>query len=91
MWAASLLMRPRSQTRSKRVAEILERYPVISLHEHTAIVPEDTSEIFEQRRQGRDWTGYAGLVVSQLDALGSGLREKRDAGLTDFGARSFGG
>ncbi len=58
-----------SDTEQRRVAEILEQYAVISLHEHTAIVPEDTSEIFEQRRQGRDWTGYAGLAVSQLDAV----------------------
>ena len=53
----------------QRVEQILDEYPVISLHDHTAIVPEDTSEIFEQRRQGRDWTGYAGLAASRLDAV----------------------
>jgi membrane dipeptidase len=60
---------PLSDAEARRVEEILEQYPVISLHEHTAVVPEDTGEIFEHRRQGRDWTGYAGLAASHLDAV----------------------
>jgi membrane dipeptidase len=42
---------------------------VVSLHDHTAIAPEDTRELFDQRRQGRDWTGYAGLAASGTDVF----------------------
>ncbi len=60
---------PLSADQQQRVDQILERYPVISLHDHTSIATEDAREIFEYRRQGRDWTGYAGLAVSRLDAV----------------------
>jgi membrane dipeptidase len=42
---------------------------VISLHDHPFVVPEDLGEIFEFRRCGRDWTGYEGLALSQLDVI----------------------
>ena len=32
-------------------------------------MPEDTEQIFEYRRAGRDWTGYEGLSVSGIDAI----------------------
>jgi len=60
---------PLSADERARVEEILDTHPVISLHDHTAIAPEDPGELFEQRRHGRDWTGYAGLAASRLDAV----------------------
>jgi membrane dipeptidase len=52
-----------------RVARILEENLVISLHEHTFVVPEDLHDFAEYRRQGRDWTGWEGLSRSGLDAV----------------------
>ncbi len=60
---------PLTVAERQRVDRILEQHPVISLHDHTAIFPQDLGQIFEQRRQGRDWTGYAGLAASHLDAV----------------------
>jgi membrane dipeptidase len=53
----------------KRAERIIAAHPIVSLHDHTSIAPEDTGELFEQRRQGRDWTGYAGLAASGTDVF----------------------
>jgi membrane dipeptidase len=60
---------PVSDEQEKEVQTILEEDMIISLHEHTFVCPEDTNQIFEFRRQGRDWTGYEGLSVSGLDVV----------------------
>lgn len=51
------------------VKKIFEQNLAISLHDHAFIVPEDVSQIWEYRRQGRDWTAYEGLAASGLDAI----------------------
>lgn len=51
------------------VQELLDKYLVISLHDHPTIVPEDPNEIFWYRRQGRDVTGYEGLSRSKTDIV----------------------
>ncbi len=51
------------------VKKIFEQNLVISLHDHAFIVPDNVEEIWEYRRQGRDWTAYEGLSVSGLDAI----------------------
>jgi membrane dipeptidase len=58
-----------SQAEERRFADLVARHPIVSLHDHTAITPEDVAEIFEQRRSGRDATGYAGLAASGVDAF----------------------
>ena len=60
---------PLSDAEERRVAAIFEHDPIVSMHDHTAILPEDMSEVFDQRRQGRDWTGYAGLAASDVDVF----------------------
>ncbi|HYU20998.1 MAG TPA: membrane dipeptidase [Chloroflexota bacterium] len=60
---------PLTEAEQRRVDEILDRHPVISLHDHAFVVPDDVGEILEYRRQGRDWTGYEGLAASRLDAV----------------------
>jgi membrane dipeptidase len=60
---------PVSEEEEKRVEQIFEKHLIISLHEHTFVTPEDVSQIFEFRRQGRDWTGYEGLSKSGLDVV----------------------
>jgi membrane dipeptidase len=52
-----------------RVHNIFEKEIIISLHEHTFVTPEDTTEIFAYRREGRDATGYEGLAQSGLDVV----------------------
>ncbi|HLZ32095.1 MAG TPA: membrane dipeptidase [Chloroflexota bacterium] len=52
-----------------RVQHLLDECLVVSLHDHAFVVPENPEQIFEYRRAGRDWTGYAGLAVSGIDAI----------------------
>ncbi|TDQ38299.1 dipeptidase [Aureibacillus halotolerans] len=60
---------PVNDSQEQEVQAILEEEYIISLHEHTFVCPEDVNQIFEFRRQGRDWTGYEGLSVSGLDVV----------------------
>src|SRR5438128_6396588 len=59
----------------ERVQRLLDDNLVISLHDHPIVMPEQPGEIFEQRRTGRDVTGYAGLSVSGLDAVFDNLMD----------------
>ncbi len=52
-----------------RAQRLLDENLVISLHDHPSLVPQDPSEIFRYRRQGRDVTGYEGLSVSKTDVV----------------------
>lgn len=60
---------PLSAAEERRVEAIFERGPIVSLHDHPSVFPEDPREIFEYVRQGREWTGYDGLAASGLDAV----------------------
>jgi membrane dipeptidase len=57
------------------VWEILDETVVVALHEHPFVVPEDLSNFFEYRRQGRDATGYQGLSVSGIDVVFDNLMD----------------
>jgi len=48
---------------------LLERYLVISLHDHPFVITEDVGEIFEYRREGREWTAYEGMSVANVDVV----------------------
>src|SRR5918912_565630 len=58
-----------SSEQATRAQRLLDESLIISLHDHAFVVPEDTEQIFEYRRAGRDWTGYEGLSVSGIDAI----------------------
>lgn len=58
-----------SPEQEDRAQRLLAESLVISLHDHAFVVPENTEQIFEYRRAGRDWTGYEGLAVSGIDAI----------------------
>jgi membrane dipeptidase len=60
---------PLSEAEAERVAAIFDRDPIVSIHEHTAVFPEDPKEIFDYARQGRQVTGYAGLARSDIDVV----------------------
>ncbi|TME77024.1 MAG: diguanylate cyclase [Chloroflexi bacterium] len=58
-----------SSAQEERVQRVLDEYPAVSLHDHCFVVPVDFADLAEYRRQGRDWTGYAGMAESRLDAV----------------------
>ncbi|MDE3113296.1 MAG: membrane dipeptidase [Chloroflexota bacterium] len=58
-----------SAEQETRVQRLLEENVAISAHDHCFIVPKDFGDLAEYRRQGRDWTGYAGMARSGLDAV----------------------
>jgi len=60
---------PLTADERSRVERIIAAHPIVSLHDHTAIAPEDPGELMEQRRSGRDATGYAGLAASGTDVF----------------------
>jgi membrane dipeptidase len=58
-----------SADEERRFETIVSEHHVISLHDHTAVSPADTSHFIEQRREGRDVTGYEALAASGTDVL----------------------
>jgi membrane dipeptidase len=58
-----------SDAQEERVWRLLDENLTVSLHDHCSVAPEDVDELGDQRRQGRDFTGYAGLARSGLDAV----------------------
>lgn len=58
-----------TDAQEERAQRLLRENVVVSLHDHAFVVPRDFGDLAEYRRQGRDWTGYAGLAVSGLDAI----------------------
>lgn len=60
---------PVSADEEETVQEILEQDYIVSMHEHTFVMPENLQEFYEFRRQGRDWTGFEALSQSGLDVL----------------------
>jgi membrane dipeptidase len=58
-----------SGTQEERVQRLLDENLAVSLHDHCFVVPEDFDDLAEYRRQGRDFTGYAGMAQSGLDAV----------------------
>ncbi len=53
----------------KRVAEVAEAYPVISLHEHPFYFPANVEETLDYVSEGRTATGYDALAESPLTAV----------------------
>jgi membrane dipeptidase len=60
---------PLTEEQEARAQKILAEQVIVSMHDHTSVIPQDTSQIFEYVRQGREWTGYEGLAVSGIDIL----------------------
>ena len=60
---------PVSEDEEEQVCTIMEEDYMVSMHEHTFIMPENLQEFYEFRRQGRDWTAYEALSQSGLDVI----------------------
>ena len=52
-----------------RAQRLIEENIVISLHDHPTLVPENSAEFTDYRREGRDFAAYEALSVSGLDAV----------------------
>ena len=64
-----------SDAQEQRVQRLLDEQLAISLHDHCFVVPADFADLAEYRRQGRDFTGYAGMAQSGLDAVFDNLMD----------------
>lgn len=60
---------PVDDEQEARVRRLVRENLVISLHDHCFVAPENLDDFLAFRRQGRDWTGYAGLAEAGLDAV----------------------
>ncbi|HKA54376.1 MAG TPA: membrane dipeptidase, partial [Candidatus Binatia bacterium] len=58
-----------SPAEEQRVQGLLANHIAISMHDYPVVIPADTGEVFEQKRRGRDFTGFAGLAASGLDCV----------------------
>jgi membrane dipeptidase len=58
-----------SDAQEERAWRLMDENLAVSLHDHCFIVPEDFGDLADYRRQGRDFTGYAGMARSGLDAV----------------------
>lgn len=65
-----------SAAQEERVHRLMDERFVISLHDHCVLKPLDFfADMADYRRQGRDWTGYAGMAISGLDAVIDGMMD----------------
>ena len=53
----------------ERVRELMDRWVMISLHDHPTLVPDNIFELPELIKQGRDFMGFDGLRASGLDVV----------------------
>ncbi len=60
---------PVTEDQEALVQQILAEDMIVSLHEHTSIMPADVRESNEYSRQGRERTGFEGLATSGLDVV----------------------
>jgi len=60
---------PVSAEQERKVQKLLAENVIISLHDHTSLLPDDVGQIFDYTHQGREWTAYEALSVSGLDIL----------------------
>ncbi len=57
---------PLSVAEEERLNRIVHEDPMISLHEHPYIFPEDKTEVFDYIRQGRESTAFVGEIHSSV-------------------------
>ena len=60
---------PLSASEGERVNRIVDENPVISLHEHPQVYPEDMTKMIDYCRHGRQVTAFEGLSKSCLDCI----------------------
>lgn len=58
-----------SSAEEDRVNDLLEKYVMISLHDHPFVLPIDLNHVYEYVKRNRIFTGYEGLSQSGLDGV----------------------
>ncbi|MFC2011243.1 dipeptidase [Chloroflexota bacterium] len=66
---------PLTTSEEERVRRIVGENPVISLHEHPQVFPEDMNEAFDYARHGRQVTAFEALSQSCLDCVFENLMD----------------
>lgn len=66
---------PLSVSEEERVNRIVDEHPVISLHDHPIVFPEDITETFACATQGRRETAFEALSRSCLDCVFDNLQD----------------
>lgn len=60
---------PLSKSEEERAESLLEKYVMISLHDHPFVLPSELNNVFEYVKRNRIFTGYEGLSRSGLDGV----------------------
>lgn len=60
---------PLTFEQEQRLAHIVTEHPVVTLHDHLKILPDDVATLHDYYATGRTHTGYQGLAASPLDAV----------------------
>ena len=60
---------PLQAKEEQTLQKIVSENPVVGLHEHITIMPDDTSELLDYERSGREHTAYEALAHSSFDAV----------------------
>lgn len=60
---------PLTQIQEDRLDRIINNNPVVSLHDHFKILPENTDQVEDYYATGRICTGFEGVAASPLDAV----------------------
>lgn len=59
----------------ERAQRLIADNIAISMHDHPTVTPDDVTEIFAQKRHGKDFTGFEGLAASGLDCVFDNLMD----------------
>jgi membrane dipeptidase len=60
---------------TKRLEKFVRENPIISLHDHVTIMPEDLQELMDYEHEGRESTAFEALSRSCLDAVFDNLMD----------------
>lgn len=63
------------EAQQQRLSNIMERYTIISFHDHPTLWPDPWEAMIKYRRGGRDVLAYQGLSMSGMDAVFDGFSD----------------
>ncbi len=66
---------PLNREQERELLELVKKHPVVGLHEHVSVTPEDPSKLPDYERSGREHTAFEGLSRSCFDAVFDNLMD----------------
>lgn len=66
---------PLSKDEETRFQRLKKELVVVSVHEHTCVTTENTAELMDYEREGREVCGFEGLSLSCIDAMFDNLMD----------------